>query len=252
MVRIESYTGKLCNSVFSRSVDLTRHESMIHRNQEMRYSCPHCHEERSFAQSVVLTRHVRAMHPGKSLHHWSCAALASPEDAICRVHHGLSVCAYCGMEVQGSSSDGQILEHLVQAHRFRKCDMEMKFFRPDQFRQHLEESHGGSSSGEWINVLSNRCFGNEYLDPNIANASDGASDVSFTQKLSTTGLEESTSRCTESLEREYRDHVQSEYTCECCPKKPKKFYSEHSLRYTIHSTLLQLFCDILADWSQGA
>lgn len=241
--RVEPSTGKLCMSVFSRPYDLARHESIIHRNQDMRYFCPHCHEEKSFARSDALTRHIRVVHPGMSTHHWSCAALATPEDAICRVHHGLSVCAYCGMEVQGSSSGRRILEHLDQAHRFRKCDMEMKFFRPDQFRQHLEESHGGSSSGEWINILSNRCFGNDFLDRSIANASDGASQVSFTQKLGTTGLKESTPRCAESLDREYRDHVQAGYTCECCPKKPEKFYTEDSLRCAVDSTLLQMFYD---------
>jgi hypothetical protein len=93
----------------------------------------------------------------------------------------------------------------------------------------LRESHGASSSGEWLNILSNRCFVNGQLDLSSVDTSAGASHASFLPKSSTVGLEESSSRDSNVSTRVCRAPLQSEYICECCPRKPKRFDTEGEL-----------------------
>ena len=56
-------TGKPCNTVFSRSYDLTRHEDTIHNNKKQKVRCHLCTEEKTFSRSDALTRHMRVVHP---------------------------------------------------------------------------------------------------------------------------------------------------------------------------------------------
>lgn len=224
--RVNPFTGKACNTIFSREYDLKRHENDIHDSRERRHRCPHC-RKRKFSRKHHLVRHLRRVHPKKSTHHWSCAALASPEDAI-QVRHGLSMCAYCGMYLLGFQSDRH--EHLLHAHRFLKCDTEMMYFRPEHFRQHLEESHGATSSGEWIDLLSNMFIGDDHLDPSTRDTRICASRTSSTPGSSTAGLKETPSRSLNSPGGEDRNPAQSRYMCECCPEGPKMFSTEHELR----------------------
>ncbi|KAL2056375.1 hypothetical protein ABVK25_003398 [Lepraria finkii] len=56
-------TGKSCNTVFSRSYDLTRHEDTIHNNRKQKVRCHHCTEEKTFSRNDALTRHMRVVHP---------------------------------------------------------------------------------------------------------------------------------------------------------------------------------------------
>ncbi|KAM0797979.1 hypothetical protein BDR22DRAFT_861075 [Usnea florida] len=56
-------TGKPCNSSFSRSYDLTRHEETIHNNRKQKVRCHLCTEEKTFSRNDALTRHMRVVHP---------------------------------------------------------------------------------------------------------------------------------------------------------------------------------------------
>ncbi|MDI1487454.1 MAG: hypothetical protein OHK93_006724 [Ramalina farinacea] len=61
--RINPSTGKPCNTVFSRSYDLTRHEDTIHNNRKHKVRCHLCTEEKTFSRNDALTRHMRVVHP---------------------------------------------------------------------------------------------------------------------------------------------------------------------------------------------
>ena len=237
--RDDPSTGKPCNIVYLRIQDYTEHRKTIHLNRKERFVCPDCHEMRSFTQIGTLTRHMRDAHT-KSTHHWSCAALSNLEDAICRVSPSLTVCAYCGMELQDSLSDEQLFEHLSDAHHFRKCDTTKKFFRPDHFLKHLQESHGASRSGEWIYILCNRCFGNDQMVRGTMDTGACASHTSLTPILSTASPSESLFQKPNISSIEYQGPDQTTYVCECCPVSPKRFASEQDLRYVINGSLQKI------------
>ena len=61
--RINPSTGKPCNTIFSRSYDLTRHEDTIHKSRKAKVRCHLCAEEKSFTRNDALTRHMRVVHP---------------------------------------------------------------------------------------------------------------------------------------------------------------------------------------------
>lgn len=61
--RTNPSTGKPCNTIFSRSYDLTRHEDTIHNNRKQKVRCHLCTEEKTFSRSDALTRHMRVVHP---------------------------------------------------------------------------------------------------------------------------------------------------------------------------------------------
>ena len=61
--KINPSTGKPCNTVFSRSYDLTRHEDTIHNNRKQKVRCHLCTEEKTFSRNDALTRHMRVVHP---------------------------------------------------------------------------------------------------------------------------------------------------------------------------------------------
>ncbi|PGH29710.1 hypothetical protein GX50_07524 [[Emmonsia] crescens] len=53
----------LCNSVFSRPYDLTRHEDTIHNARKQKVRCHLSNKERTFSRNDALTRHMRVVHP---------------------------------------------------------------------------------------------------------------------------------------------------------------------------------------------
>lgn len=61
--RLNPWTGKPCNSVFSRPYDLTRHEDTIHNARKQKVRCHLCTEEKTFSRNDALTRHMRVVHP---------------------------------------------------------------------------------------------------------------------------------------------------------------------------------------------
>ena len=56
-------TGKPCNTIFSRSYDLTRHDDTIHSNRKQKVRCQLCTEDKTFSRNDALTRHMRVVHP---------------------------------------------------------------------------------------------------------------------------------------------------------------------------------------------
>ena len=60
--RINPSTGKPCNTEFSESYDLMRHEDTIHNSKSLRVRCKIC-TERTFSRNEALTRHMRVVHP---------------------------------------------------------------------------------------------------------------------------------------------------------------------------------------------
>lgn len=244
--RVNPFTGKPCNTIFSRKYDLTRHENYIHDNHKTRYSCPHCREGNSFTRRDALDLHLLLVHPKPDTHHYSCAALPNLEDVTCQVRSGLSKCAYCGMEFPGSSLGAEWLSgHLIHMHKFRQCDTTEKFYQPNDFRRHLVESHAASSSGEWIDILCNRSIGNKE-------AAIRCTHTPFTPMPRPPSLKESSSQCASLSKRAHDDVTQASYTCECCLEGPKTFDTRDDLRYAVDFTLLQIFVSILANWCQGS
>ena len=61
--KVNPTSGKPCNTVFSRSYDLTRHEDTIHNNRKQKVRCHLCTEEKTFSRNDALTRHMRVVHP---------------------------------------------------------------------------------------------------------------------------------------------------------------------------------------------
>ena len=61
--RLNPSTGKPCNTIFSRSYDLTRHEDTIHNSRKQKVRCHLCTEEKTFSRNDALTRHMRVVHP---------------------------------------------------------------------------------------------------------------------------------------------------------------------------------------------
>ena len=61
--KINPSTGKPCNTIFSRSYDLTRHEDTIHNNRKHKVRCHLCTDEKTFSRNDALTRHMRVVHP---------------------------------------------------------------------------------------------------------------------------------------------------------------------------------------------
>ena len=62
-LRINPTSGKPCDTQFSRSYDLTRHEETIHNNRKMKVRCRLCSEDKTFSRNDALTRHMRVVHP---------------------------------------------------------------------------------------------------------------------------------------------------------------------------------------------
>ncbi|ATY67513.1 C2H2 transcription factor (Rpn4) [Cordyceps militaris] len=65
--RINPSTGKVCNTIFSRPYDLTRHEDTIHNERKHKVQCDLCTVEKTFSRADALTRHYRVCHPEAEL-----------------------------------------------------------------------------------------------------------------------------------------------------------------------------------------
>lgn len=59
------FTGKPCNSTFSRRHDLSRHNSTVHNALVEKARCHLCPNEKTFVRKDALSRHKRALHPGR-------------------------------------------------------------------------------------------------------------------------------------------------------------------------------------------
>jgi hypothetical protein len=193
---------------------LKRYIDTTFRDRGARMLQPHRHERKLLPrgpQSQALGRHIRDLDPDMSTYYWSCAVLDNPEDAICHLEPDLSVCAFCGMELPSSQSDDMFFEHLVHSHGFRKCNMAAKFFQEEHFLQHLKESHATISPSRCIDILRNRCFGNEQLDQRAVEIAAGISQPPCA------------SRSSDFSKPAYQDFGRPRYMCECCLGAPERY-----------------------------
>lgn len=107
-------------------------------------------------------------------HSWSCSNLPRKKEAFYEssTRPGeADICGYCGQnfERSGTNPDAQEktrhttsrdwterLQHLGDHHRFRECDLSVRFDRADRFRQHLRHSHA-AENGRWMHTLESAC-----------------------------------------------------------------------------------------------
>jgi hypothetical protein len=118
-------------------------------------------EGRQEAESLVLGRQ-----------YWSCGVIGaayrnlfySPPEIPPLDDTAISVCPYCGNNFTNSPPDwDQRYRHFVHVHEFGACNQGgTKFFRADDFRQHLKHYHR-ATIGKWTNVLETACMGNGPL-----------------------------------------------------------------------------------------
>ncbi|KAH8655004.1 hypothetical protein BGZ60DRAFT_385787, partial [Tricladium varicosporioides] len=159
------YTCECCPQKpkkFETQEELDTHE------QEMRFQCAYCHQR--FDNKMQAERHVNALHLRR--HSWSCAFISGYAQAFynssTNPNHA-DTCGYCGEEYPRSDfglgagavatdQDWKVrISHLQEAHKFKECNQDKKFFRADHFRQHLKHSHAGRY-GTWSNLIENACM----------------------------------------------------------------------------------------------
>lgn len=125
-----------------------------------------------FKSPKEAERHINAIHLKSD--YWSCEALNSPLLAFhCETFSGSTydVCGFCGggferKQVAGSDKaeeDGnngmnelELVSHLDSVHKRGECNRERKFYRVDNFRQHLKTAHV-AKPGKWLKILEKNC-----------------------------------------------------------------------------------------------
>ncbi|KAK4224909.1 Fez family zinc finger protein 2 [Podospora fimiseda] len=150
-----------------------RHFKTKEELQEHEASKPHpCTQcKKRFKSPTEAERHINAIHLKSDS--WSCKALSDPLLAFySEIYHGTQVwdvCAYCGggfirSEKSGSGPIQGILEeekkvlvgHLESVHKLGECDRDKMFYRADNFRQHLKNTHV-AKPGKWLKSLEKVC-----------------------------------------------------------------------------------------------
>uniref|UniRef100_A0A8H7K6C3 C2H2-type domain-containing protein n=1 Tax=Bionectria ochroleuca TaxID=29856 RepID=A0A8H7K6C3_BIOOC len=152
---------------FETAEDLKAHEA------EKQYNCQYCGNR--FKNKNEAERHQNSLHVRP--HSWSCSALKDYKRAFHESNsrpYEADTCGYCGEDFSrsgrspGSNGPRYATErdweersrHLQDCHEFGECNTSKKFFRADNFRQHLKHSHAGVS-GKWTNMLETACMINE-------------------------------------------------------------------------------------------
>ncbi|KAF2184239.1 hypothetical protein K469DRAFT_580293, partial [Zopfia rhizophila CBS 207.26] len=80
---------------------------------------------------------------------WSCGTLNGVK-AVFQPSDNLSICYFCGKQFP-PHYDSQS-KHLETEHKFSECNKKKKFFRADNFRQHIAHGHNGIL-GSWMKEL---------------------------------------------------------------------------------------------------
>lgn len=79
----------------------------------------------------------------------------------CGNDFGRSRISPVGYGLQATEQDwDERVRHLQEDHKFRGCNSSKKFFRANDFRQHLKHSHA-APNGTWIELLENTCMTEE-------------------------------------------------------------------------------------------
>ncbi|KAK0730161.1 hypothetical protein B0H67DRAFT_474660 [Lasiosphaeris hirsuta] len=143
---------------FKTTEELTQHEA------EKPYPCSQCRKR--FKSPTEADRHRNAVHIKSD--YWTCGALENPLVAFQRETHegqGWEVCGFCGggfaQETEASaardkSHTSELLVHLESVHHHGECSREKKFYRVDNFRQHLKTTHV-AKQGNWLKILEGKC-----------------------------------------------------------------------------------------------
>ncbi|KAL2259342.1 hypothetical protein VTK26DRAFT_7009 [Humicola hyalothermophila] len=170
---------------FHTSEELTQHES------EKPHACTQC--PKRFKSPTEAERHINAIHLKSDS--WSCKALENPLLAFqSEIFNGTvwDVCGFCGggfarkgsasvsrpgggagagagddvtggeggererHEFDEDSHRAELLLHLESVHKVGECDRNKKFYRGDNFRQHLKNTHV-AKPGKWLKALERVC-----------------------------------------------------------------------------------------------
>ncbi|KAK4244262.1 hypothetical protein C7999DRAFT_17459 [Corynascus novoguineensis] len=142
---------------FHTSEELTTHEA------EKPHPCTQC--KKRFKSPTEAERHLNAIHLKADF--WSCQALEDPLLAYhTQTYQGITwdVCGFCGGEfVRKDNGEGvaavdraELIAHVESVHRIGDCDRNKKFYRADNFRQHLKNTHV-ALPGKWLKALERAC-----------------------------------------------------------------------------------------------
>jgi hypothetical protein len=136
----------------STNLENSQHES------EKPHPCTRC--KKRFKSPTEAERHMNAIHLKADF--WSCKALEDP----LRAYHTqscdgvmLDVCGFCGGEFvrrDGVADSAELVAHVKSVHRVADCDRNKKFYRADNFRQHLKNTHV-ALQGRWLKALERAC-----------------------------------------------------------------------------------------------
>ncbi|KAK3298726.1 uncharacterized protein B0H64DRAFT_318014 [Chaetomium fimeti] len=138
---------------FHTSEELTNHEA------EKPHPCPQC--KKRFKSPTEAERHLNALHLKADF--WSCEALKDPLLAYRAQTYGgetSNICVLCNGEIKhkdGVPDHDELVRHVETVHRFGVCDRKKKFYRADNFRQHLKGTHVALCSGVWLKELERAC-----------------------------------------------------------------------------------------------
>lgn len=94
--------------------------------------------------------------------YWSCKAFEDPLLAYhVQPYHGgvWDVCGFCGGEFARENEmpdRDKLVAHVESVHRVGECDGNKKFYRADNFRQHLKNTHV-ALPGKWLKPLESAC-----------------------------------------------------------------------------------------------
>jgi hypothetical protein len=127
---------------------------------EKPHPCTQC--KKRFKSPTEAERHLNAIHLNSDF--WSCKALEDPLLAYhAQTYQGATwdVCGFCGGEFArkdgGAAPDrDELVAHVESVHRIAECDHEKKFYRADNFRQHLKNTHV-ALPGKWLKALERAC-----------------------------------------------------------------------------------------------
>lgn len=156
---------------FHTGEELASHES------EKPHPCPQC--KKRFKSPTEAERHINAIHLKSDS--WSCKALENPILAFqSETFNGVvwDVCGFCGGGFArkgagaGAGREGdetatrenqeeerhhtELVTHLEVVHKIGECDRNKKFYRADNFRQHLKNTHV-AKPGKWLKALERVC-----------------------------------------------------------------------------------------------
>ncbi|KAK4099402.1 hypothetical protein N658DRAFT_498319 [Parathielavia hyrcaniae] len=142
-------------------------EELLQHEAEKPHPCGQC--KKRFKSPTECERHVNAIHLKADF--WSCRALEDPLLAYhAQTYRGVvfDVCGFCGGEFARRDSDGSgggglaapdreaLVAHMQSVHRVADCDWNKKFYRADNFRQHLKNTHV-ALPGRWLRALERAC-----------------------------------------------------------------------------------------------